>query len=220
MQDGRPAITISTVSDRQLREKGRPHYVKPSEEMSVTLRIFLTDTSEYDRISEGMNKGEEMRYLLVAVLVVAGCAARHPRVGRAFPYRPRYAELAAKLAEIPEIIKADEFRSTGHRWRKLAYMEWKKEKQYYAFEMARRSFRESANWYHLAKEKHPEYADYVDAELKAVYRLIAMCIMEQPELLKLPHAMVEEQHELEMMIQKRLEVLSETVQRWERMRGR
>jgi len=168
----------------------------------------------------GDRKDKGMRYFLVVVLVVCGCAVRESRVKKSLPYKPKYSELAAKLAEIPEIVKADEWRSIGHRWRKLAYMEWKKEKQFYAFQMARKSFREAANWYYIAKENNPDYADYVDEELKAVYRLIAMCIMEQPELLRLPQALVEEQHELEMAIQRRLETLSETVQEWERMRGR
>ncbi|MCX7703587.1 MAG: hypothetical protein N2234_05750 [Planctomycetota bacterium] len=158
-------------------------------------------------------------FVMVMCGIFVGCAAPGEKVEKK-PYKPRYEELAMKLAEIYEIKKANEWRTTGHKWCALAYNEWRKELQYYAFETARKSFMEAAEWFYLAKERHPEYADYVDEELKSVYSFVAMCIMERPELQEIPQAPMEEQREVEQAIKSRLEALDKTVQQWERMRGR
>jgi hypothetical protein len=157
--------------------------------------------------------------LIVAGVLLGGCASPEQKRVET-PYTPQYAKLAEKYAEIYEIVKANEWRANGHKWRALAYMEWRKEVQHHAFEMARKSFEEAAKWFYDAKAKYPDYSAYVDEELKSVYGFIAMCIMEQPELQEIPQASVEEPRELEQAIQHRLDTLSKTVQQWEQMRGR
>ena len=137
--------------------------------------------------------------LLCCVAAVFGCRSQPKKRAER---RKRYKEMLFLWERLPEIAQAVEHRRAGHNWRAVAYSSHKYNEQREALRNALREFHEAVNWYIMAKKNHPDYRDFIEREIDAVYKYILLCHKEMP--VKKPEAPLSrwERQELEVLLER------------------
>ncbi len=127
--------------------------------------------------------GIPMSFRIILLLVLgtafaAGCAVP-PEAGEP-PKRATYIEWAAAMAQIPEIIRAEELCAAGVGHHRSANIRGHRLDIYEEYSMAILLFEQAADQLFRAWDRYPEYEEFILMQLDMVYGYIHACVTSRP----------------------------------------